>query len=237
MKSSVIINTYNEDPNILRRAVDSYIDQCDQLIISTVEGDKSLKYIKGVDWAILPKAKHVGKSPFGSFQQINNALPMVKGEYFCWASGNDYAQPHKILMEIDTLIRTKAHVCYSSFYVHKMNGRKLQPFHDYDYQRHLQNNFVSDCSMITRYILDKYLPFHQQWNNMAYWDLWLRVYEGEGNVFAYNPIPTWTYVHRDSDMSKMRKKSPEQIAKNNEDKLNMLKYHEGIKSTVGAGNN
>jgi glycosyltransferase involved in cell wall biosynthesis len=236
MKTTVIINTYNEDKNILQRAVQSYIDQCHQLIISTVEGDPSIKYIKGVDWAILPKAKHAGKSPFGSFQQINNALPLVTGDYFCWASGNDYAKPHKVLMEVDALIRTGAHVCYSSFIVDKPNTKRIQAFHDYDYQKHLQNNFVSDCAMMSRYILEKYLPFHQQWNNMAFWDLWLRIYEGEGNVFTYNNIPTWTYVHRDSDMSKMRKKSPEQIAKNNEDRTNMLKYHESIKSTMGAGN-
>jgi hypothetical protein len=83
-KVSVIINTINENPLVLKKAVDSYLKQYGvkvQLIISTIEGDPSLS-LKGVDFAMLKKEDHVGRSPRGSFQQLNNTLPLIKGDYF-----------------------------------------------------------------------------------------------------------------------------------------------------------
>ncbi len=227
---TVIFNTVNEDSATLIKAIKSYIDQDCQLIISTVEGDKCLDYVKAtfpsVEIAILPLKDHPGKSPQGSFIQLNNALKLMKGDWFCFASGNDYADPNKLKDEVYYCITNNREVCYSSFYKVFPDGkRSLVPLRPYDYNLHLKGNFVSDCALMSKRLVDKYLPFRTELNNYAYWDLWLRIYEGEGNTFVHNPSPTWHYVQRDSDMHIQRQKSTEQILQARKDRDRMLKLH------------
>jgi len=223
---SVIINTVNEKPEILKRAIESYVNQKvnTQIIISTIEGDPSLK-IEGVEFAVMSKKDHPGKSPKGSFMQLNNALPLIKGDWFCFASGNDHAEPKKLLLEILTCKLQRKEICYSAFYSIENDIKTVKSFHKYDFSQHLKGNFVSDCALISRAIVEKYLPFKIELKNYAYWDLWLRVFEGEGDVFAYNPTPTWNYIQNADDMHNIRKRSPEQIAEAKADREYMLSFH------------
>lgn len=223
--ATVIINTINEDENVLNKCVDSYKNQFKQVIISTIEGDSSIGKYKGVEYAIVLKKDHVGKSASGAYQQINNALKLFNTDYLCYASGNDYAEPDKAVREIKALKQSRKKVCYSAFWNVKNGNKSNQPFPEYDYKMHLKNNFVSDCSMITREIVEKYLPYKIEFRNFAHWDSWLRIFEGEGDVFVYNPIPTWNYVWNDNDMSKERMRDPEKIKRNLEDRELMLKTH------------
>lgn len=223
--ATVIINTINEDEQVLTKCVNSYKLQFEQVIISTIEGDACIGKFEGVEYAIVLKAEHVGRSASGAYQQINNALKLFKTDYLCYASGNDYAEPDKAIREIKALKQSKKKVCYSAFW-NERNGKKtVQPFPLYDYNAHLRNNFVSDCSMMTREIVEKYLPYKIEYRNFAHWDSWLRIFEGEGDVFVYNPIPTWNYVYNENDMSKERMRDPEKIKRNLEDREQMLKMH------------
>jgi len=219
---TVIINTINENYLVLKRAVNSYRGQCSQIILSTIEGDSCIGKFEGVEYAIIKKKDHVGKSPKGAYQQINNALKLFKGDFLCYASGNDYAEPNKIQTELDCLLSTNKDICYSSFYSVTKDVKTPVLFFDYDYQKHLNNNFVSDCSLISKRIVDKYLPYNLELNNMAHYDSWLRIFNGEGNVFHYNPIPTWNYIQNENDMSKLRMKDKSKIQQNFEDRQRML---------------
>lgn len=222
---SIIINTINENPDVLRKAVNSYLRQGDcQVIISTIEGDESLN-LKGVDFAVIKKSDHVGKSPRGSFSQLNNALELIRGDWFCFASGNDYAEPHKLAQEVEKCIKSNKEICFSAFYT-VTEGRKVSTlFHDYDFNKHLKGNFVSDCALMSKRLVDKYLPFNLDLNNYAFWDLWLRIYEGEGDVFVYNDSPTWNYIQNADDMHNLRKKSKTQQVIAKRDRNIMLTNH------------
>ena len=49
MDVSVIMNTYKETPSFLKKAIQSYLTQKNvsvQLIVSTVEGDPAIEFIK-----------------------------------------------------------------------------------------------------------------------------------------------------------------------------------------------
>lgn len=215
---TVIINTYNEDPKVLQRAIESYRNQDYkggiQIIISTVEGDPCIgdPLFKDCLTFVLPLADHPGKSPAGAYAQINGALNFIHpdSQWLCYASGNDYAKPNKITSEIATCLTHQREVCYSAFTKVEPDGKKIADvlFHQYDYKRHLQGNFVSDCSLISRRLVDKYLPYRIEFGNFAHWDSWLRMYEGEGDVFVYNHVPTWNYVQNPSDMHNLRNSDP-----------------------------
>lgn len=227
MKVTVIINTINEKPETLQRAVDSYLNQDHkdiQIILSTIEGDRSLS-VDGVDFAILSKDKHVGRSPRGSYQQLNNAIPLIQGEWFCFASGNDYAEPNKISLELTKCLESNKEVCYSAYNHIYPTSHAYQPMHEYDFEKHLIGNFVSDCSLMSKRLVDKYLPFIEEFNNYAYWDLWLRIFKGEGDVFCYNDIATWNYVYQPTSMHIERKESQEKMKHAEFDRERMLSQY------------
>lgn len=221
------MNTYNENEDHLIQAIESYVCQNVELIISTIEGDKNDSIFKRYPVKVnrFKKEDHPGKSPLGSFLQLNAALKLITGEWFCFASSNDVALENKINQEVQKCLSTGKKVCYSSFYYtdSELNITEEQRFRDYDYQRHKTINFVSDCALIHRSLF-KHLPFRTEYKNYAYWDFWLRVYEGEGNVFCYNPTPTWKY-RQGAGMRFDRERNQEQVRQAGIDRSYMLSKH------------
>ena len=222
-KVSVVINTYKDRPEHLLAAVNSYMSQpgvAVQVIVSTVKGDSSLVVLerKGVTFCL--------SSEPGIYHQINRALGLVIGDWFCYASGNDMAVPGKLLDEVRCCEAAKAFVCYSAFFAADVHlaKRNLTSFYPYSYARHLKSNFVSDCAMMSTAMLDTYGPFEEKYGNAAYWDFWLRVAEGEGeSAFVYNPKPTWIY--RGGGRHLQRKKDKDKVRRNKEEKRLMLLDH------------
>jgi teichuronic acid biosynthesis glycosyltransferase TuaG len=229
-KVSVIMNTINEDQKYLKLAIESYLKQDHheiELIISTLENDPNIEFMSKYPVKIVTMKKQVEHSPKGSFLQLNNALPHITGEWFTFCSGNDVTYHNKISLEVDCCLKNKKEVCYSAFNKIDEAGEYIGHvnFHEYDYNKHLKGNFVADCSLISKRLVDKYLPFNIELNNYAYWDLWLRIFKGEGNVFCYNSIPTWGYRQDRNSMHVKRFADPVKMREAEIDKENMLKRH------------
>ena len=233
MKVSVIMNTVGERQDYLSLAIESYLDQkgCEvELIISTITGDVNINFVKEKypQVKIITMDKLCEKSPKGSFLQLNNAFPHITGDWFTFASSNDIAIQTKLIQEVEMCLNNgKKEVCYSSFHLIDEIGNliRTQLFFPYNYDKHLIGNFVSDCALISKRLVDEYLPFKVDLNNYAYWDLWLRIYEGEGNVFIYNKTPTWGYRQIETSMHIDRQKSELKLAEAKRDKEIMLNLH------------
>jgi len=240
-KVSVIMTSYNEVPAYLHTAIESYLTQQGvsmQLILSLVEGDKNipaiLKNFKDkLELVVVPKSEHPGRSPLGSFFQLNYALNKISGEWFSFASSNDYAYPTKFIQEIYYCMISKKKVCYSAFdylfhknkLLQKKTITQTQLFHEYDFEKHKTINFVSDCALLSMELGKKYFPFDLSFINYGFWDLWLRIYEGEGNVFCYNSTPTWLYRQLKTSMHIEREKNPKIKEQFLKDKERMLSTH------------
>ncbi len=210
------MNTYNEKRERLIEAINSYLNQENvtiHIIVSTVEEDPSINTIKKldnpkIDLCISTKREHPGKGPKGIFYQINKAIPLIKYGWMSYASSNDSALKNKLYNEISECIKQQKLVCYSNFYTtdENLSKRRLIKFPDYDYKRHLKGNFVNDCATIKTALLKKFTPFKLEYENSAYWDLWLRIYEKEGNVFCHQKNPAFLYrVSEDSQHIKRKK--------------------------------
>jgi len=227
--ASIIIPTYNENEKLLLASLQQYIIEGAQIIITTVEGDKNLDLIKemGLDYVVTPLSEHPGRSPLGSFYQINKALPLIKRSWFCTASSNDIALPNKASIEIQKCMHSKKKVCYSNFYYMTEDGiiNGKTNWYPYTYEAHLKGNFVNDSSIVNTKMAKKYLPFNLKFDNYAFWDFWLRVYKGEGNVFVYNPVPTWKYRQSNKSMHIQRMRDPVALAKYRADRAIMLAVH------------
>lgn len=234
--ASVIINTYKENEDYLNEAIKSYLNQVGvniQLIISTVKGDNAIniaQQYKEIDLCI-------SEDP-GIYSQLNKAVFLVKNNWFAYASGNDVAYPHKMYKEINTCVENEKLVCYSAFDVVKeklafkdgsMSGYQYtRRFFEYKPKLHLKGNFINDCATMHRFLLEKYRPFKLRWGNHAYWDLWLRIFEGEGNVFAYNDEATWMY--RVTKNSSHIKRANNRLKREENEKLRikMLETHRSL---------
>lgn len=226
MLTSVIINTYHEKPEYLKQAIQSYLSQTMpvEIIVSAVNNDPNIPLIQKYPVKLILKPPHE-KSPSGAYEQINNALPHLTGDWLCYASSNDYAEPHKIEREILTCQSQGKEVCYSNFNEITEDGMYVltRSFPEYDHAKHLEGNFVSDCSLMSRRLVNKYLPFDLSMKNYAYWDLWLRIYKGEGDVFCYLPHATWNYRRCSDSMHSTR--TAEQQLDHDRDREMMLNKH------------
>lgn len=223
-KISVIMNSYQNNADHLKQAIQSYLDQEGvevEIIVSTVENDSAIEIAKSMGCVVV-----ISKKP-DIYAQINRALKKVTGKYVCYASGNDVAIPGKLKIESDLLIKSNKLVCYSAFIQtdENLEFRKTRSFYSYDYKKHLQGNYVSDCSMFSAELIEKYGPFQLKHKNHAFYDFWLRIAEGEGNVFVYNPVPTWLYRVSNDSRHIQRKKDPARIEENNNNRLKMLSFH------------
>lgn len=200
---TVIMNVYNENPIFLFQAIESYLNQINvkiQIIISTIENDPCIKLINdkynNIEFCISNIKEHPGYGHKGIYYQLNKSIHQIKNYWYSYASSNDVALTDKLYNEITKCLKMDKRICYSSFYLtdQKLNIIQLLNFHDYDFNKHLKGNFVNDCALIESKLLIEMMPFNSElYSNHAYWDLWLRIYKKYGNVFIYNPIPTFYY--------------------------------------------
>ncbi len=192
-KATIVVCTYKGNQEHLVQAVESYLNQegCKiQLIVSTVKGDDSLKTLAG------HKIKFAIQERPSIYQQLNNATSLIKHDWWCYMSGNDVALPTKVKTEIDLCIREKKRICYSAYNIvdSDLNFVRIAEFEKtYSLERNLEGNFVADTAMIHKSVSDSYLPFSEEFDNLGYWDFWLRIGQDHPEWFIYNPLPTWDY--------------------------------------------
>jgi len=210
-KVSVIMNSYHNKEAHLVTAVRSILEQVNvevQLIVSTVADDSA------VEIAIKEGAEVFVNENAGIYQQLNAALPLVDGDWFFYASGNDFYLPKKAIHEVRKCVSEGRKVCYSTYCRTDKDLNILNDvtFYPYSFRRHLIINFVSDVSLMHRSILDEYSPFNEEYDNYAFYDFWLRVAEGEGeDTFVYSPEPAWLYrISKESRHQKRLKDASQQ---------------------------
>lgn len=230
---SIIMNTYKENPKYLKEAIEGYLNQKNiniHLIISTVENDCSIEFIKNnyndnrIELCITKKINHTPGCE-GIYTQLNNATKYIKGEWFCYASSNDVPLLDKIEKEISMCKKYNKKICYSCFYVtdDKLKIIKKKVFYPFNKIRLLKGNFVSDCSLIKSELLKKYLPFKTSNYNCGFWDLWLRIASKEGNVFIYNT--NYSFYYRQTSKSAHTHRTLQQKMKYDKAKNNVRKIY------------
>lgn len=229
---SIIVPSYKDGRERFDMAIRSILAQKGvnvHLILSTVKGDDCLKWIKkhSGDIDVVTMDDHGKKDPTNSFKQIIKAIQKIKHRWTTFCSANDPLMLDKCFNETAILKRTGKLVCYSARLDADENGnvvREVQ-FPPYNFNKHLESNFVYDGSMVYTPLFMKYMPFRIKWYNCGYWDLWLRIFKGEGNVFAYNPRPVKKYIISADSMHQMREKNVKNKKRHLKDRDAMLKSH------------
>jgi len=242
---TVLVATMNERPEWLKKSLDSHlanhIDK--QIIVSTFLQDKNISLLRQyenrnqieINYCDHVKHSKFGYSPCGVYFQINSALHLIRGKWFYYFSSNDYVSETKMKDELNMLNETSAKVCYSAFNVfgeqdYKQKQRTFRS--EYSYPAHIRGNYVSDASLVNVEMLRKYLPYRSDlYGNLAHWDLWLRIFEGEGNVFCYNSKPAFYYRQNFDSMHNKRKSAIEKQEQIKKYLKNLLQYNNRNKIT------
>lgn len=221
---TVLMNCYKEKEEIFKKAVESVLSNKGvkiQLIVSTVKDDPCIKWCK--DYPI----ELVINETAGIFTQFNAMIQYIKGDYTTYASANDVMYSNKLYDEANFLAKNQhIKVVYSDFDIIEVDGREWTfKAQEYNYEKHLQGSFVTDCTMIRSEIYRKYFPLNLKWGNNAVWDFYLRIYKGEGNVFAPLNISTWLYKKNKNSSSEKRKKDRAKYLENEKLKKELCNFH------------
>lgn len=223
---SVIMNTFNGNQRWLLDAAKSYLDQKTieaQLIVSTVKGDPSLETLSG-----LSNVEFCINDTPGIYSQLNNALDLVDGSWFCYAAGDDVAFNNKFIKEISSCKKAGKKICSSGYVITDQNLKEITrrgSDREYDIKTHLNQNFISDCSMVSSDLLKDYGPFDIDCGNHAFWDFWLRVAKDDSGLFLIQKSPTWYYRQHSSAKHSVRSRDREKVLKNERERKIMIRKH------------
>jgi len=225
-KVSVIMNTWNANPGWLEDAVESYLNQKNviiQLIVSTTEGDPSVALSKNY-----PQLEFCINEKPDIYQQLNKACELIRYPWFAYAASDDIALPTKLFDEISICLNNNKKICSSAF--HKtdedLNIKSTYKVpENYSMVDNLKGNYVSDCSLLSTDILKEYMPFDESVDNMAYWDLWLRVATVDPGVFIFNKEATWFYRQHSNARHSKRRGQVNKIKKREAARKRMMQKH------------
>lgn len=232
MKATVIINTYKEKPEYLMQTINAFLNQVGvkmEIIISTVDNDPSIMFTVN-NYNLYDNVKLCISPKPGIYSQLNNAMKQATEDWITVMSGNDVPVTDKVLTEIETCIKFKKKVCYSSIIIcdENLNVKGTGHFYEYDIEKHLVGNFVNDGAIFHKSLL-KYLPFQwKRWKNHSFYDFWLRVYEAEGNVFAYNPQGAFFYRQSTDSQHLKRKQDRKKYMANRKLREELQEHHRKI---------
>lgn len=224
----------NEPEKRFRRAISSYLNQIGvkvQLIASLVEHDCSMISVaESMGLQVV-----LNKSP-SIYGQLNAGTPLVTGDWYSMASSHDTVMPDKYRHEIEMCLSKKKKICYSDMYYvdSDLNILSVGKNSLYSYSRHIVGNIIPDNATISMDIFRKYVPFKEEFGNDAYYDFWLRIAEGEGNIFVHNPIPEDKYIIESSSRHIRRKKDPKIFLQHQLMRKKMLASH-GINYKIKKG--
>lgn len=222
-KITVLINSYEEQRETFLMSLGSvFSNDVDlQVIVCTVRGDPCLEWGKHfpIDWVVVDKPD--------IFNQFNSMIPYIKGDFVTYHSCNDLMYSDKLRIESDFLASaTNKKIVYTDFDMIDIDNKKtIYKAVPYDYEKHLNRSFVPDCAMVTCDIYRNYCPLDTRWGNNSLWDLFLRVYKKEGNVFHEINTSTWLYIKSPKSNSERRKKDKEKEMLNNQLKIELKKHH------------
>lgn len=224
---STIITTYKNTGPELRASLVSILHQekvNQEIILVMVSDDPNLDLIKAwipvinknaklsqVILVKVAKERHPGRSPQGSFYQINEGLKHVTKSWIRWFSGDDILYPRSTFKQVTALQETGNLVSFGGYTIDYEErpdlGLESVKFFPYSRKIHQSTNFVGDVSLWSAELLE-FTPFDwEKWGNYAFWDFWLRIYQAKGNVFHYTDEVLWRYIKRASSTHIKRRRS------------------------------
>jgi len=223
---SVIISTYQDEINELKESITSVLHQekvSQEIILVMVSDDPNTEIAKawipkindGAQYSkirlhVCRESEHPGKSPDGSFFQINAGLKYATKDYIRWFSGDDILYPRSTITQIEALQKSGKKVSYGGYTLLDRDNKVAESVKFFPYNRliHQRTNFINDVALFDSSLI-KYLPFEfERWGNYAFWHFWLTVFENEGDQFEYTDQVLWAYRIREKSEHVARLKRP-----------------------------
>ena len=213
---SAIITTYNRDVLIVKRALDSIINQTynniEIIIVNDCPNNAKnhndiinliKKYNKKVIKYILVKENG------GACKARNIGIDNSKGEYIAFLDDDDEWYSNKIEEMVNLAVSSKAAIIYSNAKIHNENSNieitrfKKIPPQGYIYYELFINNYIGSCSfpLIKKNSLTEVDGFNEKMPALQDWELYLRIAKNN-NVYYVDKELTKYYVYNGERISK-----------------------------------
>jgi len=181
---SVIIPVYNVEPNWLKAAIISVLNQSyDDIEIIVVDDSSDLRF-SGLDRVILDKRiiwvlnhKNLGVSA-----ARNIGVQSAHGDWIAFLDGDDWWSTEKLKMQVDTILLTKTVWNYTSAVLCDQYGKQLSIINANvtgDAYKHLLKGqaITGSCSgvIVNRDAFIKAGMFEENSDLVEDWDMWLRL--------------------------------------------------------------
>ena len=226
-KVSVILVTYNQS-RFLARAISSLLGQSfrdfELIVVDDCSPDGSgalaERLTQGTGARVVRHASNVGQ-----YQTYNRSLPLARGEYVLFASGDDVNAPDLLAREVAALERNPgAGMAFANVLLVDENDHVIRdlaalqahtmPWLRQDYvqsgvvelARLLNENYVVciGCVMMRRASLESLGGWDETMPQAADWDLWLRFASRYDVAYVAEPLVGWRQ-HADTVTSRLRR--------------------------------
>lgn|SRR5699024_2060459 len=213
---SIILTTYKRKPEMVKRAIDSALNQTYRNLELIIVDDSPDSYELRKDVASMIYSisdnrliyiKH--KMNRGACVARNTGIEKSNGEYIMYFDDDDELLPDKVFTSIEQFHSQEIGLVYSQNYViDQYNNKilKINPAHSgYVFDELIKGNFVLAFPLIRRECFDKCGLFDEKMLSMQDYEMWLRIAEKYKFEHVAKPLSN-VYHHKEERISTNIKK-------------------------------
>ena len=218
--ATIVIPTWNQEPKLLRAAVESALHQTAPVEVIVVDdgGDdrealaEVLCSYNGLNLRLL-RIPHGG-----TWAALNAGIAAMTTDYFCWLSSDDLYRPNKIERQYRFMITMRAAASFHGYDIMTREGGLTPesvmpyPWKSIDEQRYLLSKgcMVNGLTaMIRKDVFEELGVFDRNYQISSDWELWNRI----AQKHLWHPIPHLLATYRLGGATDRYAKDPERRVK------------------------
>ena len=210
---SCIITTYRRPIKVLKRALDSVINQTytDTEIILVNDAPEDIALVKEISALINSYEKNITyilpQSHLGACQARNMGVEKAAGEYIAFLDDDDEWLPQKLEKQMECMEKENVALVYSSHYFVTAKGKKRkieeplarEGVNSQEFEYLLRVNFIGSTSspLLKKHALKAVGGFDKNLQSSQDHDLWLRIVREYRIYYLREPLVT-LYYSRDA---------------------------------------
>lgn len=207
---TAVITTYKRKPEIVKRALDSIVEQTYENIEIYVVNDHPTdqKLVEELREVVIASSRHrrvhyvVVKKNGGACKARNIALERAEGKYFACLDDDDEWMPEKVALQVQALENERgAAIAYCNARIRyidqgKENVRFAEKQNEGDiYCEQIEKNNIGSCSfpMFRTDVLKEVGGFDVSMPALQDWELYLRILKKYKAVYVHKPVAIYYF--------------------------------------------
>lgn len=176
-KASIVIPTYNQNPDFLLAAISSAVEQTVPVEVIVVD-DGSEEHVE------VPSPVRLVRNfdNQGIAAALNAGIKEMSTDWFCWLSSDDLIVPEKVELQLGACLREEAQASFHRYWVFEPTGTvEISILPRWNSMKHQQQQLGTGCMingstvMLHRSVFDDVGLFDTSFRYGQDWEMWARV--------------------------------------------------------------